>query len=140
MKRLLLPICIVALVALLFSALGDKSQQGEDVPRFTSVSEAAFSMRSSGAEDATSRLVGNYLGENGEKLSFNGTGDVRRISQNFSSVEGDYTLLQSSDGAAILQMDYPGASQLYSFHIVSPEGQFSLTDQDGSTETFTPVP
>jgi hypothetical protein len=109
MKKLLLPICIIALALLLFSALKDKTATpGEDAPRVTSVSEAAFSMRSSGSEDATSRLVGSYKGEDGEKLVFNGSGELRRVSQNLSMVTGSYQLLQSSDGAAILDMELDG--------------------------------
>ncbi len=140
MRRLLLPICIIVLAVILFSVLGDKNSTGENAPRFTTVSEAAFSMRSSGAEDATSFLVGSYIGEQGEKLNFSGTGEVRRVAQNLSVAEGSYSLLQSADGASILRMGYSDADQLYAFRIVSPEGRFSLTDQQGNTEIFTPVP
>ena len=140
MKRLLLPICIIALAALLLSALGDRNKGGEEAPRFTTVSEAAFSMRLSGAEDATSYLVGSYAGEQGEKLCFSGDGEVRRVLQNLSAVEGGYSLLQSADGASILRLNYSDDAQIYAFRIVSPEGQFTLTDQQGKTETYTPVP
>ena len=110
MRKLLISICIVALAALLISTVGGKSKSAAaaDVPQITSVSQAAFSMRSTGAEDATSRLVGSYAGEHGEKLSFNGDGEVKRIAQNLSSKAGSYTLLQSSDGASILDMDLDG--------------------------------
>ncbi len=139
MKRLLLPICIVALLALILSAFGGKGKQTEDAPRFTTVSEAAFSMRSSGSEDATSFLVGSYAGEHGEKLSFNGAGEVKRVLQNLSSTTGRYSLLQSSDGAAILDLDVGGSEKLYAFVIAGPEGGFTITDADGNSETFTPV-
>lgn len=142
MKKLLLPICIVALVALLLSATAGKGRKpaADDAPRFTTVSEAAFSMRSSGSEDATSRLVGNFTGENSEKLIFNGAGEVRRIAQNLSSKAGTYSLLQSADGAAILRMDLGGTSVNYAFVIASAEGAFTIRDADGHSETFTPVP
>ena len=141
MKKLLLPICIIALALLLFSAVkGKTAKPGQDAPSVTSVSEAAFSMRSSGSSDATSRLVGSYKGEDGEKLVFNGTGEVKRVAQNLSSVTGRYTLLQSADGAAILDLELNGGNALYSFVISSPEGNFTLTDGDGAAKTFTPVP
>ena len=140
MKKLLLPICIIALVAILFSARGEKQNGAEAAaPRFTTVSEAAFSMRSSGSQNATSFLVGSFSGEHGEKLNFNGTGEVKRVLQNLSSVTGSYSLLQSTDGAAILDLDIGGAAKLYAFVIASPEGGFILTDPDGHTETFRPV-
>ena len=141
MKKLLLPICIVALVALLLSATGGKEKPAaDDAPRFTTVSEAAFSMRSSGSEDVTSRLVGSYTGENSETLIFNGAGEVKRIAQNLSSKAGTYSLLQSADGAAILRMDLDGTSVNYAFVIASAEGAFTIRDADGHSETFTPVP
>ena len=144
MKKLLLPICIIALALLLFSAVKDKApkpEQAAAAPRVTSVSEAAFSMRSSGSEDATSRLVGNFRGEDGEKLVFNGKGELRRVSQNLSMVTGSYQLLQSADGAAILDMELDGGGKaLYSFAISSPEGNFTLTDGNGAEKTFVPIP
>ena len=139
MKKLLLPICIIALVAVLLFAKGGKQTTGEDAPRFTTVSEAAFSMRSSGSQNATSFLVGGYSGEYGEKLSFNGAGEVKRVMQNLSSVSGDYSLLQSADGAVILDLNIGGSAKLYTFAIASPEGGFIITDQDGNAETFLPV-
>ena len=110
-----------------------------DAPRITSVSEAAFSMRSTGAQDATSRLVGSYTNDRGEKFNFSGSGEVRRVAQNLSSVDGSYSLLQSADGAAILDMSFDGRQALYTFALASPEGQFTLTDADGVTQTLTPV-
>ncbi len=141
MKRLLLPICIVALLALLISAVAGKGKQAaaEDAPRFTTVSEAAFSMRSSGAEDATSFLVGTFAGEHGEKLVFNGRGDVKRVLQNLSSTAGTYSLMQSADGAALLNLSIGGAEKMYAFSIASPDGGFVIRDADGKTETFLPV-
>ncbi len=142
MKRLLLPICIVALLALVISAFGGKGKPAEkatDAPRFSTVSEAAFSMRSSGSEDATSFLIGTFAGEHGEKLVFNGAGDVKRVMQNLSSVAGTYSLLQSADGATILNLSIGGAEKIYAFTIASPDGGFTIRDADGNTETFTPV-
>ena len=141
MRKVLLPICIIALVVLLLSAVSGKIGKGaEGAPQITSVSEAAFSMRSTGAEDATSRLVGSFTDEHGEKFNFSGKGEVKKIAQNLSSVNGSYTLLQSADGAAILDMSMDGKQALYTFALSSPEGHFTLTDASGATETFTPVP
>ena len=139
MKRLLLPICIIALAIILFSAVGGKGKTAEDAPRYTTVSEAAFSMRSSGSEDATSFLVGSFSGEHGEKLVFNGGGEVKRVLQNLSSVTGTYSLLQSADGASLLTLNIGGAEKIYAFTVASPDGGFTIRDADGSAETFTPV-
>ena len=142
MKKLLLPICIVALLALVISAIAGKTKpeaETKDAPRFSTVSEAAFSMRSSGAEDATSFLVGSFAGEHGEKLSFNGSGQVKRVLQNLSSVAGTYSLLQSADGAVLLNLNIGNAEKIYTFAIASPEGGFTIRDTDGNTETFMPL-
>lgn len=139
MKRILLPVFIIALAVLLISAISGKGKPAEDAPRIVTVSEAAFSMRSTGAEDATSFLVGSFAGEHGEKLMFSGAGEVKRVLQNLSSVTGSYSLLQSADGAVILSLDIAGAEKLYAFTLASPEGQFTIRDADGNTETFTPV-
>ena len=140
MKKIFLTICIVALLALVLSAVAGRTPApAEGAPRITSVSEAAFSMRSNGSENATSRLVGNFVDEQGEKYVFNGFGEVRRVAQNLSSVTGSYTLLQSADGAAILDMTVDGEQAIYAFSISSPEGHFTLTDAAGAPETFTPV-
>ena len=139
MKRILLPVFVIALAVLLISAIGGKDKPADDAPRIVTVSEAAFSMRSTGAEDATSFLVGSFAGEHGEKLMFSGAGEVKRVMQNLSSVTGSYSLLQSADGAVILSLDIAGAEKLYAFSLASPEGQFTIRDADGNTETFTPV-
>jgi len=139
MRKYLLPICIIALLALIFSAVGGKGKPAEEAPRFSTVSEAAFSMRSSGAEDATSFLIGSFAGEHGEKLVFNGRGEVKRVMQNLSSMSGTYSLLQSTDGAVILDLDIAGSEKIYSFAIASPEGGFTVQDTDGKSETFMPV-
>ena len=140
MRKVFLSICIIALLALVLSAVAGRTQApAGDAPRITSVSEAAFSMRSTGAQDATSRLVGSFLDEHGEKFNFSGSGEVRRVAQNLSSVDGSYSLLQSADGAAILDMEVGGDQAIYSFRLASPEGHFTLTDSSGATETFSPV-
>ncbi len=140
MKRLLLPICVILLAIVLISAAGGKGKTAaSDAPRFTTVSEAAFSMRSSGSEDASSFLVGSFAGEKGEKLVFNGSGEVKRVLQNLSSTTGTYSLLQSADGASLLTLNIGGAEKVYAFVIASPDGGFTIRDADGNAETFLPV-
>ena len=139
MKKLLLPICIIALVAILITAIAGKGKTETAAPHFSTVSEAAFSMRSSGSEDATSFLVGTFSGERGEKLVFSGSGEVKRVLQNLSSTAGTYSLLQSSDGAALLELSIGNAEKIYSFTVASPEGGFIIRDTDGNEETFVPL-
>ena len=94
MKKILLPVLIIALVALLLSSVTEKTGKVEDpAPKVTSVSEAAFSMRATGATDVSTRLVGNFVGENGVKLCFSGSGEVKRVAQNLNSTMGRYALL-----------------------------------------------
>lgn len=140
MRKILLTVCIIALVVLLLSAVSGKfSAPAEGAPQITSVSEAAFSMRSGGSEDATRRLVGSFTDGSGVKYNFNGYGGVKRIAQNLSGTNGSYSLLQSPDGAAILDMSIDGQQAIYSFAVTSAEGQFTLTDAKGVARIFTPV-
>ena len=122
-----------------FSGKDKPAEAAEETPRFSTVSEAAFSMRSTGSEDATSFLIGSFAGEHGEKLVFNGKGEVKRVLQNLSSTNGTYSLLQSADGASLLNLSIGGAEKVYAFNIASPDGGFTVRDADGKTETFTPI-
>ena len=138
MKKLVLAVCAVMLVVLLVTGGGKKAADGTS-PEILSVSEAAFSIRNSESVDATSFLVGRYTKENGERLSFDGQGEVRKIAVNLVTEVGSCTLMQTDSGAAILRMDMDNGVELYSFKILSPEGGFVLTDEDGNTQTYTPV-
>lgn len=141
MKKLLLPIIIIAFAAILITAVGGKGKRAAaaEAPRFSTVSEAAFSMRSSGSEDATSFLVGSFAGEHGEKLVFNGSGEVKRVLQNLSATTGSYSLMQSADGAALLELNIGNAEKIYAFTVAAPDGGFIIRDADGNSETFTPL-
>ena len=143
MRRLILPACTVALLALLVSTASGKKQDAAKeagAPAFTTVTEAAFSLRSTKTEDASSFLIGNFAGDQSSgKLVFDGEGSVRRVQQDLSYTSGSYCLVQSEDGAAILWMELDGGEQLYSFSVASPEGGFVLRDASGETETFMPV-
>lgn len=143
MRRLILPICAIALLALLLSTAGRKNKdavQSPDAPAFTSVTEAAFSLRRIGAADATSFLVGSFNGEQSGKMVFDGAGSVRRVRKDLSYIPGTYSLMQSEDGAAILRMELDAGEQLYTFSVASPEGGFILRDANGAEETFLPLP
>ena len=142
MRRLILPICVIALLAVILSAVNGKkpdAKQETDAPAYSSVTEAAFSLRKSGAEDATSFLVGNYMGERSGKMIFDGAGQVRQVRKDLSYIPGSYSLMQSADGAAILRMELDRGERLYSFSLASPEGGFTLRDADGVEETFMPT-
>lgn len=142
MRRLILPLCVIALLALVLSAVQGKSRdtvQAVDAPAFQTVTEAAFSLRKSGAEDATSFLVGNYMGERSGKMIFDGAGQVRQVRKDLSYIPGSYSLMQSADGAAILRMELDRGERLYSFSLASPDGGFTLRDAEGVEETFWPT-
>lgn len=138
MKRLLWPICIVLIAIVLFSGFsGAEDMAPQDL---SSVSEAAFAMRTSGYEDVTSFLVGNFVGDSGMKLRFDGVGGVTETSPSLDLRSGTAVLTQSQGGAALLQLSIDGTPQLYSFQLVSAEGAFTLTDAEGNSETFQPLP
>ena len=138
MKRLLWPICIVLLAIVLFSGFGGTEELAFQDP--SSVSEAAFAMRTSGYEDVTSFLVGRFLGDQGTSLRFDGVGGFSETSVNLDTRAGTVSLIQSEGGAALLQLTVDGTPQLYTFQLISAEGAFTLTDADGNSETFQPTP
>ncbi len=142
MRRILLVVCIVALLALVLNAVGGNdgsTAQDPDGPAFTTVSEAAFSLRSTGAEDATSFLVGNFTG-NSVRLFFDGAGAVKMIKPDYSTFRGSYSLRQSANGDAILGMAFDdGKETMYTFEIASPEGGFRLRNSAGTAWTFLPA-
>jgi len=139
MKRAFLPLCLVV-IAVVAIVLTGRQAATTEVPDLSAVSEAAFDVRRTGSENATSFLVGNFTTEKGEKFCFSGKGEVKRIGLNLSSVTGQYVLLQSDSGAAVLQLELDGTERLYAFRLASPEGNFTLTDAEGITTAFAPVP
>ena len=138
MKRLLLPVGIILIAIVLFSAAGNPGRM-RAVPDAVSVSEAAYSMRTNSGETANSFLIGRFAGNQGTNLAFDGVGAVKQTMSNLDSIEGSYTLTQSSSGAALLQIVLEDSAKMYSFELTSPEGNFRLTDADGNTEIFRPI-
>lgn len=141
MRRIFLAVCIVAMLALVLKAVVGKGGSPAQDPdaAFITVSEAAYSLRSSGTEDATSFLIGNFTGSS-VKLCFDGAGAVKMIKQDFSTYRGSYSLQQSLSGAAILSMTIgEGKETLYTFEIASPEGGFILRNSAGTEWTFLPT-
>jgi len=138
MKKLVLSVCAVMLFVLVVCG-GQKKANAGAAPEILSVTEAAFSIRNSDCEDVTDFLVGRFAGENGRLLCFDGQGEVKEVASNLVTQTGSCTLTESEDGAAVLRIVEDGAVKLYSFKVYSPEGGFILTDENGKTETFTPV-
>ena len=136
MKRLLLPVCLILIAVVLFSGVGEK--QTTPIEDLT-VSEAAFSIRSSGSEDATSFLVGRFLSNQGTRLNFDGSGAVEKTAANLNVEPGKYRLTQSADGAVVLQITFDEVQSMYCYRLSSPEGEFELTDSSGNIETFHPI-
>ena len=136
MKRLLLPVCLILIAIVLFSgASGKKPVAVENL----TVSEAAFAIRNNENEDATSFLLGRFLGEQGTRLNFDGKGGVEKTAVNLNMESGRYLLMQTADGAAVLQITFDDELLIYSYRLNSPEGDFILTDRSGATEVFHPI-
>lgn len=137
MKRLLVPVCIIIIAIVLFSVAGNDGATVTTGP--VSVSEAAYTVRTSQAEDATGFLVGRFSGNQGTNLFFDGSGEVKQLQVNLDTEIGDYNLTQARAGAALLKITFGGELKMYTFELASPEGDFRLTDADGNTEIFRPV-
>ena len=138
MKRLLLPVCIIIIAIVLFSAVGAPGESPA-LPDSISVSEAAYTVRTMPREDATGFLVGRFSGNQGTNLFFDGSGEVKQLQINLNTETGAYSLTQARTGAALLQVSIGGEMRMYTFELASPEGDFRLTDADGNTEFFRPV-
>ena len=138
MKRLLWPICIVFVAIVLFSGFGGTDDMAPQ--DLSSVSEAAFAMRTSDYEDVTSFLVGRFVGDQGSSLRFDGLGGFSETGANLDTRAGSVILTQSEGGATLLQLRIGDTVQLYSFQLISAEGAFTLTDANGNSETFQPSP
>lgn len=139
MKKLALPLCVI-IVAALLSVISGKQATNNDAPQIRSVSEAAFSVRNSECTDATSFLVGKFSGDNGSKLTFTGDGYVTEVKQDFSAATGEYTLTQTEEGFSMLEIrDMSGEAHLFTFALVSPDGDFVLTDAAGVSVNFKPM-
>ena len=136
MKRFLVIIVILVLCAAAVFQFGGRFQQSSDG---LTLAEAAFSVRTKETTDSTPFLVGRFLCDDGGRFVFDGSGSVTRYDVNLSETEGSYSLTQAEDGAAVVRMDLGSGPALYTFALVSPEGQFTLTDAANVAHTFTPV-
>ena len=136
MKRFLVIIVILVLCAAAVFQFGDSFQRDTDGLTLT---EAAFSVRSEETSDSTSFLVGRFLCDDGSRIVFDGCGGVTRFAANLEETQGSYSLTQAENGAAVIRVDLGSGAALYTFTIVSPEGQFTLTDAANVVHTFTPV-
>lgn len=142
MKRFVYAVCVILIVLVLWVGLRkDSGQSSMTAPGGLGVSEATFAMRASGAQsDVTDFLVGRFADKDGIIFFFDGKGCVKRIGTNLDAVSGSYRLTESEDGAAILQLGFDEAQQLYSFRLTGPDGSFALTDGSGHTADLTPRP
>ena len=137
MKRLLVPVCIIIIAIVLFSGTG-KSAGENGTAEISSVSEAAFAVRNYESEDATKCLVGRFLGDDGTRLNFDGSGTVERAAVNLDLETGSYQLTEAA-GIQLLQMDFGGDMKLYSLQMIQEEPGFRMTDADGNSVIFRPV-
>jgi len=139
MKKLAFGVLAICMVVLLVVSLnGGFDDVDNNGIRFN---EAAFSMPSSvtGAKDSTSFLVGEFDGEDGSHISVDGKGAIKLIGADGLVRSGKYTLVQQPDLSAMIQFSFDGGDELYVFALVSENGEFELTDDNGKTVKYTPV-
>jgi len=139
MKKFAFGLIAVCMVVLLVVSLNGGFDDVENNNKI--FNEAAFSMPSSvsGATDATAFLVGEFDGNDGSHLSFDGKGGVKLRTADGMAANGSCTLLQQSDGSAMIRFVYESGEELYAFALTSEAGDFSLTDSDGRTVNYSPV-
>lgn len=136
MKKLLIFAVIIVLAA---AAVVQFSGSFRSDPDGLTLAEAAFSVRSSETKDATKFLVGRFACDDGCKLVFDGDGGVIHYAMNLAETQGTYSLTEAENGAAVVRLDVGSGPVLYTFRIVSPRGEFTLTDAANITHRFVPA-
>lgn len=141
MKKFAISLLAISMVALLVFALNGGFEDAGGYNNISGYNEAAFSMPTSqsGATDSTSFLVGQFIGADGSRLSFDGVGNVKSTGPTGIVRSGKYTLLQQADYSAMIQLAFDEGTELYSFAIINDKGNFVLGDADGNTVEYQPV-
>lgn len=139
MKKFAVGVLAVCMVVLLVVSLNGGFDDVEN--NGIKFNEAAFSMPTnlSGAHDSTSFLVGDFDGEDGSHLSFDGLGGVRRIGADGIVISGNYKLLEQGDGAAMVRFSFEKGEELYAFSLTASNGEFILQDAEGNATGYVPV-
>ncbi|MBE7017216.1 MAG: hypothetical protein E7420_03565 [Ruminococcaceae bacterium] len=139
MKKFAIGVLAICMVVLLVISLNGGFDDVEN--KNMNFNEAAFSIPSSisGSKDISSFLIGEFTGDDGTHLSLDGNGYVK-LTRGVGFVQsGTYTLLQQSDGSAMLRFIFESGDELYAFALCSDCGDFILADKDGNETKYTPV-
>ena len=139
MKKFAFGVLAVCMVVLLVVSLngGFDDVENKDIK----FNEAAFTLPDSvtGAKDVTGFLIGEFDGEDGSHLSFDGCGSVRRIGADGMVSAGSCSLLQQSDGSVMVRFVFEGGEEIYAFSLASESGDFILQDAEGNATKYSPV-
>ena len=139
MKRFAVGVLAVCMVVLLVVSLngGFNDVEAENI----NYNEAAFTMPKSltGAQEVTSFLVGDFEGDDGSKLSFDGMGSMRRIGSDGIVIAGSCALLQQSDGSIMAHFTFEAGEEYYGFSLISEVGEFVIQNEAGKIIIYTPV-
>lgn len=138
MKKFAISLLAISMVVLLVFALNGGFEDAGGYNNISGYNEAAFSMPTSqsGATDSTSFLVGQFVGADGSRLSFDGVGNVKFTEATGIVRGGKYTLLQQADYSAMIQFSFDSGTELYSFAIINDKGNFVLGDADGASVEY----
>lgn len=139
MKKFAFGVLAVCMVVLLVVSLngGFDDVENKDIK----FNEAAFSMPNSvsGSKDISGFLVGDFEGEDGSSISFDGNGSMRRISAEGLVSSGGYSLIQQKDGSAMVRFALESGEELYAFSLASEMGDFILKDAEGEVIKYSPI-
>lgn len=86
--------------------------------------------------DVTAFLVGEYYSSNNCTTCFDGRGTVRIFAQDGSSLQGTYSLKETSKKNATLIMDIGSGEQKYTYSLDSDNGNFTIHDSKGGSQSF----
>ena len=139
MKKFAFGVLAVCMVVLLVVSLNGGFDDVEN--KNIKYNEAAFSMPSSvsGSRDITGFLVGDFEGEDGSRLSFDGQGSARRISTDGLVSSGSCSLLEQSDGSTMVRFVFESGEEIYAFSLTSEMGDFILKDAEGEVTKYSPI-
>ncbi len=134
-KTLAAVLVIAAVICIVYFAGGGKNDKDASVGT-PNINIAAETISAAGtiSKNATSFLVGTFAGSDGSEIFFDGIGTYRN-----GSDSGEYTLTDNGGNTGTLSLTSSGKVSLYSFQLISGEGEFSLVSADRDAVDYSPI-
>ena len=139
MKKTFTAVLIIAAVICVVYFAGGKSDRissadKSGTPDITVAAGGNIAAAGSISKDATSFLVGTFSGSDGSEIFFDGVGAFRS-----DNAQGEYVLTDNGGNTGTLSLTSGGNVSLYSFKLISGDGEFSLVSTNREAVDYSPV-